>query len=97
MTRQVGNGRFVDTASRIDVDGINHLKCGLLAICLVLHLILTGRREKKAAVWCKSQTSEERRQSLISIEVGISHSDTAGITWFGGSLGRHGHHRREWQ
>lgn len=53
MTRQMGDGRFVDTASRIDIDGVDHLKRGLEAIRLMLNLILTSRCKKKAAIWGK--------------------------------------------
>lgn len=49
----MGNGRFVDTASSIDIDSVYHFKSGFEAIGLVLNLILAGRRKEKTAIWCE--------------------------------------------
>jgi len=43
MTRQVSNGRSIDTASGVNVDGVDDFKCGSGTIHLALGLILTSR------------------------------------------------------
>lgn len=51
MSWQMSNGRFVDATSSIDIDSVYHFKRGFETVCLVLNLILAGRRKKKTAIW----------------------------------------------
>jgi hypothetical protein len=74
---QMGNRGLVDTTTSVDVDSVDHLVSGLrVSLTQVLILVLSRRCQQQASIWGKSKTSEEGRQCLVGVEVGILHSQT---------------------
>lgn len=51
---------FVDASSSIDINRVDYLKRGLVALMFVLGLVLAGRREKERPIRSEGQSSEER-------------------------------------
>lgn len=75
MTGEMRNGWFVDASSRIDVDSIYNVICGLrILICLVLILILARWCEQQATIGRESETTEEGSQGLVCVEASILHA-----------------------
>lgn len=74
MPGKVSYRRLVDATPRVHVDRVDHLVCGSIAFGRVLDLILACRRHEQTSIWRESQATEERRQSLIGVEVGIPHA-----------------------
>lgn len=69
------NGRLVDAASGVNVNGIDHLIRGFcILVALVLVLVLPGWCQEKATIRCESKATEKGRQCLVSIEAGIFHA-----------------------
>lgn len=54
VSRQMGDGGSVQAGPRVDVDGINHFIDIFRTVAWMRRFVLTCRREKKAAVRCKS-------------------------------------------
>lgn len=93
MPRQMGDGRLVDTASRVDIHSVGDLVRRLrVFVDLMLCLILTRRGQKQTSVRGESQPPEERRERLVGVEVRIPHTQTGEC----GLRGRlHGHDSRQ--
>lgn len=77
MAREMGDGWLVNTSSRVDVDSIYDLICGLcILVCLMGVLVLARRREQQATIGCEGEASEEGSQSLVCIEACILHAES---------------------
>ena len=84
VPREICNGRLVQATSGVDVNGVGDFLGGLAHIGQRRQhiLVLAGRSEQQAAVWCERQTAEKRCKSFVGIYGSIS--DTA-QTWMGTS------------
>ena len=83
VSGQMGDRGSVQASPRVDVDGINNFVHILSTIAGMRRLILTCRREEKAAVRCKSQASKERRVGLIGVDAGVLNAEVAHEEWVG--------------
>lgn len=78
MAWQVGDGRLVDTPSGIYIDRVDHLISRLCILFgLVLILVLPRWSQEQAPIGRERESSEERSQGLVGVEVGILHSQTS--------------------
>lgn len=75
MAWKMGDRRLVDTATGIDINGINDLVARLrILFSRVLVLILPRRCQEQAAIWGKGESPEERSQSLVGVKIGVLHA-----------------------
>ena len=76
MTRQVGNGGFVQAGAGIDVDCVDDIVgCFQAVYRRIRSLVLTSRRKQEASIRRECQSSEERGESFVCVDVGILDSD----------------------
>lgn len=75
MAWKMGDRGLVDTATGIDINGINDLVARLrILFSRVLVLILPRGCQEQAAIWGKGESPEERSQSLVGVKIGVLHA-----------------------
>ena len=75
MAWKMRDGRLVDSASCVDVNGIDYFVHGLCRlITLLLGLVLSCRSEKETSIWGEGQSAEEGFEGVVGVDVGILYS-----------------------
>ena len=73
MTREMSDRRLVETCSGVDVDGVCNFVCHLSWICRhwMCRFVVPRGCEQQTAVRREGQSSEERGQGFVVVDVCI--------------------------
>jgi hypothetical protein len=79
MTWKICHWRFVQSGTRIYVDGVGDVLGCFRRICnrRMYRFILACRCKKQATIRCEGETSEERCKCLIGVDGGVPDSKIA--------------------
>ena len=73
----MSDGWLVDPTSGVYVDRINDIVQRLSCIVQLLCLVLTCWREKKTTIRREGQSTEERLEGIVGVDIGILYTESS--------------------